>query len=484
MDLSDLTTEKAHELLTKREVSAVELTERYLSAIDKKDKDIHAFLRVSRDGALAQAREANERIKNNQTGYLTGIPLAVKDNILVKDEICTAGSKILESYMAPYDATVITRFKKEGAVILGKTNLDEFAMGSSTENSAYGPTKNPHDTSRVPGGSSGGPAAAVAAGLCLGALGTDTGGSIRQPASFCGVVGLKPTYGAVSRFGAVALGSSLDQIGPLAKTVRDAALIYDAISGHDPLDSTTASHFHKDDRLAELDVQDLKIGLPKEYFEAEGINSEVKEMVLKAVKWFESEGAKVQEISLPHTVYSLAAYYIIQPAECSANLARYDGIRYGSSAKSENLLDVYLESRGKFLGAETQRRIMVGTYTLSSGYYDAYYAQAQKVRALIKQDFAAAFENVDVIMTPVAPTVAFKLGEKTQNPLEMYAADIFTVPVNLAGICGLSLRCGQVGNLPVGLQILGPWFGENMIFKVGEYLETSCPEKLRNGASK
>ncbi len=473
MDLSKLTIEKAHELLTKREISAVELAEHYLSAVDEKDKDIHAFLRISRDAALVQAQEADERIKNNQAGYLTGIPVAIKDNILVKDEVCTAGSKILEHYIAPYDATVTTRLKREGAVILGKTNLDEFAMGSSTENSAYGPTKNPHDVSRVPGGSSGGSAAAVAAGLCLGALGTDTGGSIRQPASFCGVVGLKPAYGAVSRFGAVALGSSLDQIGPLAKTVRDAAIIYNAISGHDHLDSTTASHDHKDDRLAEFDIQDLKIGLPKEYFEAEGVNPEVKKNVLEAIKWFESEGAKIRQISLPHTAYSLAAYYIIQPAECSANLARYDGIRYGSSVKSGNLLDVYLESRGKFLGAETQRRIMVGTYTLSSGYYDAYYAQAQKVRALIKQDFTAVFEDVDVIMTPVAPTTAFKLGEKTQNPLEMYAADIFTVPVNLAGICGLSLPCGQVGNLPVGLQILGPWFGENMVFKVGEYLETS-----------
>ncbi len=473
MDLSKLTIEKAHELLTKREISAVELTEHCLSVIDKKDKDIHAFLRVSGESAIKQAQEADERIKNNSAGYLTGVPLAIKDNILVKDELCTAGSKILQNYKAPYNATVVARLKRENAVILGKTNLDEFAMGSSTENSAYGPTRNPHDVSRVPGGSSGGSAAAVAADLCLGALGTDTGGSIRQPASFCGVVGLKPTYGAVSRFGAVALGSSLDQIGPIAKTVRDAAIIYDCISGHDPLDSTSALNVGKEDRWTKFDVQDLRIGWPKEYFEAEGINSQVKDAVLRAIKWFESEGAKIRQISLPHTAYSLAAYYIIQPAECSANLARYDGIRYGSSVKSGNLLDVYLESRGKFLGAETQRRIMVGTYTLSSGYYDAYYAQAQKVRALIKQDFTTAFEDVDVIMTPVAPTTAFKLGEKTQNPLEMYAADIFTVPVNLAGICGLSLPCGQVGNLPVGLQILGPWFGENMVFKVGEFLETN-----------
>ncbi|MBI4120571.1 MAG: Asp-tRNA(Asn)/Glu-tRNA(Gln) amidotransferase subunit GatA [Parcubacteria group bacterium] len=473
MELFNLTIEKAHELLTKREISAVELAEHYLSAIDKKDKDIHAFLSVRAEGALAEAEKADQKIKGGQASYLTGIPLAIKDNILVSGEICTAGSKILENYKAPYDASVITRLKREGAVILGKTNLDEFAMGSSTENSAYGPTKNPRDLTRVPGGSSGGSAAAVAADLCLGALGTDTGGSIRQPASFCGVVGLKPTYGAVSRFGAMALGSSLDQIGPIAKTVRDAAIIYEAISGHDPLDSTSALNINQDDRLAEFNIQDLRIGWPKEYFEAEGINPEVKETVIRTIKWFESEGAKVREISLPHTTYSLATYYIIQPAEASANLARYDGIRYGSNIKSDNLLDVYLKSRGEFLGAETQRRIMVGTYTLSSGYYEAYYAQAQKVRALIKQDFTAAFEDVDVIMTPVAPTVAFKLGEKTQNPLEMYAADIFTVGVNLAGICGLSLNCGQVGGLPVGLQILGPWFGENMVFKVGEFMEAN-----------
>jgi aspartyl-tRNA(Asn)/glutamyl-tRNA(Gln) amidotransferase subunit A len=410
---------------------------------------------------------------------LTGIPLAIKDNILVKDEICTAGSKILENYVASYDATVIARLKRAGAVVLGKTNLDEFAMGSSTENSAYGPSKNPHDISRVPGGSSGGSAAAVAADLCLGALGTDTGGSIRQPAGFCGVVGLKPTYGAVSRFGAMALGSSLDQIGPMAKTVYDAALLFDVISGHDPLDSTTAKETATD-RTPELDVKDLRIGLPKEYFEAEGLNREVKEMVMKAALWFEKQGAKIKEVELPHTKYALASYYIIQPAECSANLARYDGIKYGRRTGEPtdelDLLSVYTKTRGQFFGLETQRRIMLGTYALSAGYYDAYYLKAQQVRALIKNDFAEVFQEVDVIFTPTSPTTAFKLGEKTSNPLEMYAADIFTITANLAGICGLAVPCGKLKELPVGLQILGPWFGESMIFKVGEFYEknNSC----------
>ncbi|MFY9493325.1 MAG: Asp-tRNA(Asn)/Glu-tRNA(Gln) amidotransferase subunit GatA [Minisyncoccia bacterium] len=472
MDLSKLTIESAHKLLTDGEISAVELTSHYLAQIDSRNKELNAFLSIRADKALADAQAADVRIKNDQAGYLTGIPIAVKDNILVKDEICTAGSKILENYKAAYDATVISRLKREGAVILGKTNLDEFAMGSSTENSAYGPTKNPHNVARVPGGSSGGSAAAVAADMCLGALGTDTGGSIRQPAGFCGVTGLKPTYGAVSRFGAVALGSSLDQIGPLAKNVKDTALIFETISGHDPLDSTTLPSRERGvNKINELNIRDLKIGWPKEYFEAEGLDPQVKEMVMKAIKWLESAGAQIKEISLPHTAYSLAAYYIIQPAECSANLARYDGIRYGAKADTPDLIATYFKSRGQFLGAETQRRIMVGTYTLSSGYYEAYYAQAQKMRALIKQNFINAFENVDVIMAPVSPDVAFKLGEKTEDPLKMYAADIFTVPANLAGVCGLALSCGKINELPVGLQILGPWFGENLLFKLGEYLE-------------
>ncbi len=469
---SNLTISRARELLDNKEISAVELTQYYLDQIKSKNKDLNAFLSVS-ESALDQAQEADKEIKNGQGGSLAGIPLAVKDNILVKGEICTAGSKILEKYKASYDATVITQLKRAGAVILGKTNLDEYAMGSSTENSAYGPTKNPIDIQRVPGGSSGGSAAAVAAELCLGALGTDTGGSIRQPASFCGVVGLKPTYGAVSRLGAVALGSSLDQIGPLAQTVQDTSLIFDVISGHDPLDSTTVpNNARTAERLAEINIGDLRIGWPKEYFETKGIDLKVKETVMKAISWYEAQGAKIKEISLPHTQYALAAYYIIQPAECSANLARYDGIRYGESARGgRDLMSVYTQSRGEFLGEETQRRIMIGTYVLSSGYYDAYYSQAQKVRSLIKQDFINAFEEVDVIMTPTSPVTAFKIGERAADPLAMYAADIFTVTANLAGICGLSINCGQIDGLPVGLQILGPWFEENLLFKVGEFYQ-------------
>lgn len=472
MDLSNLTIENAHKLLNKRELSAVELAEYYFGQIEKKDEGLNAFLKISRAGALKEAQVADERFKNNQAGFLTGIPLAIKDNILVQGEKCTAGSKILEDFKASYDATVIVRLKREGVVFLGKTNLDEYAMGSSTENSAYGPTKNPCDISRVPGGSSGGSAAAVAADLCLGALGTDTGGSIRQPASFCGVVGLKPTYGAVSRFGAVALGSSLDQIGPIARTVKDAALIFDVISGHDPLDSTTILN-DKTERITEMNINDLTIGLPKECFEAAGLNAEVKIMVQKAVSWYESQGAKIKEISLPRINDALAVYYIIQPAEASANLARYDGVRYGARVGADDVISIYTKSRGRYLGQETQRRVMLGTYALSSGYYDAYYLKAQKVRALIKQDFINAFEEVDVILTPTSPTVAFKVGERTQNPLEMYAADIFTVPANLAGVCGLSINCGVVEGLPVGLQILGPWFKENLLFKVGEYYEAT-----------
>ena len=473
IDLHNLTIKSARELLDKGEISAVELASKCLAEIDSKNKELNAFLSINPERALGEAKEADKKIKEGKTGMLTGIPLAIKDNILVKGDKCTAGSKILENFIAPYNATVIERLYRAGAVLLGKTNLDEYAMGSSTENSAYGPTKNPHDKSRVPGGSSGGSAAAVASNMCLGALGTDTGGSIRQPASFCGVVGLKPTYGAVSRFGAVALGSSLDQIGPFAKTVEDTAFIFDVISGDDPLDSTTIPNSARPaPDSSDLSIKDLKIGIPKEYFEAKGLNKEVGDAVKKAINWFESQGAEIKEISLPHTEYSLAAYYIIQPAECSTNLARYDGIRYGKSAGDGDLLSLYSKSRGKYLGLETQRRIMIGTYTLSSGYYDAYYSKAQKVRTLIKKDFMDAFEKVDVIMSPTSPTTAFKLGEKTSDPLKMYAADIFTVTANLAGVCGLSVNCGKINGLPVGLQILGPWFGENLLFKVGSFHES------------
>ncbi len=467
--LLNLTISRARDLLDAKEISAVDLTQFYLNEIKAKNKNLKAFLSVS-ETALAEAKKADQEIVAGRASHLTGIPLAIKDNILVKDQICTAGSKILENYQASYDTTVIARLKRVNAVFLGKTNLDEFAMGSSTENSAYGPTKNPLDETRVAGGSSGGSAAAVAADLCLGALGTETGGSVRQPASFCGVVGLKPTYGAVSRFGVAALGSSLDQVGSFGKTVKDTALIFDVMAGADPLDSTTVISPPRD-LIPEIEINDLKIGLPKEYFEAPGLNPEIKSLVQKAIQKLETAGAQIKEISLPHTDQALATYYIIQPAECSANLARYDGIRYGQRANGQDLLSVYMESRGQYLGLEAQRRIMIGTYVLSSGYYEAYYAKAQQARALIKQDFAKAFEEVDVIMTPTSPTTAFKLGDKTSDPLAMYAADIFTVTANLAGICGLSVPCGQINGLPVGLQMLGSWFDEHLLFKVGEFFE-------------
>jgi len=398
--------------------------------------------------------------------------MAVKDNILVENVRCTAGSKILENYIAPYDATVIKKLKSQGAVILGKTNLDEFAMGSSTENSGFFPTKNPHDLTRVPGGSSGGSAATIAANLSVFALGSDTGGSIRQPASFCGVAGLKPTYGAISRYGLIAFASSLDQIGPLTKTVEDCRIVFEAISGKDEMDSTSLNlKFKNQNSKPQFKIQNIKIGVPKEYF-IKGMNVEVEKIIKKAVKKIENLGAKIEEISLPHAEYALPCYYIIAPSEASANLARFDGIKYGYSQKAaKDLMEVYLQSREKGFGAEVRRRIMLGTYALSAGYYEAYYKRAQKVRTLIKEDFQEAFEKVDLILTPVSPSVAFKLGEKISDPLTMYLSDIFTIAVNLAGLPALSLPCGKVNNLPVGLQIIGNKFQEHEILKVGEIFE-------------
>lgn len=376
-----------------------------------------------------------------------GEPIAVKDNIMVKGMPCTAGSKILENYIAPYDATVIKRLKKSGFCIVGKTNLDEFAMGSSTENSAFGPTLNPHDTSRVPGGTSGGSAAAVAADMVDYALGSDTGGSIRQPASFCGVVGLKPTYGAVSRYGLIATASSLDQIGVLSKTIEDAKMIFDVIKGHDPLDSTSV-----DLPLAPRIPEKIVLGIPREYFK-KGLDPEISKLIKCRIKQLKKLGFKTKKVSLPNTKYALAAYYLINYAESSANLARFDGIRYGGP-------------RTKF-GEEVKRRILLGTYILSHGYYEAYYLQAQKIRRLIKQDFDKAFKKVDLILGPVAPTTAFKIGEKVDDPLAMYLGDIYTVPINLAGIPAMSIPCGQINNLPVGLQIIGRPFEEELIFYLG-----------------
>ena len=477
MELKDLTIKNIHQGLIKKEFSALEICQEYLDRIDREDKKISAFLTVTREQALSQAEEVDKLIsKGVNIPVLAGVPFAVKDNILVEGVKCTAASKILENYIAPYDATVILKLKSSGAVILGKTNLDEFAMGSSTENSAFGPTKNPYDLERVPGGSSGGSAAAVAANLAVFSLGSDTGGSIRLPASFCGVVGLKPTYGSVSRYGLIAFASSLDQIGPMTKNIEDCRIVFEAIKGKDEMDSTSInSKFKNQDAKLQFKIEDLVVGVPKEYF-IEGMDPEVEKSVKDAIKEYEKMGVKIEEISLPHTEYALACYYLIATSEASANLARYDGIRYGFSTASNskiqqsgNLLDVYLESRGRGFGEEVKRRIMLGTYALSAGYYDAYYLRAQKVRSLVKQDFDKAFEKVDAIFTPVSPTTAFKFGEKTDNPLTMYLSDIFSVSINLAGLPALSLPIkSDIENLPVGLQIIGKPFEEERILKIAE----------------
>lgn len=467
MNLAGLTITQAHQWLKKKEFSAVELCKAHLDRIKKKDKNISAFLTVNESLALNQAKEIDDLISSGgKISSLSGIPCAIKDNILVEGVKCTAGSKILGNYIAPYSATVVKKIKDAGAVILGKTNLDEFAMGSSTENSGFKVTRNPHDLSRVPGGSSGGSAACVAADMSVFSLGSDTGGSVRQPACFCGVVGLKPTYGAVSRYGLIAFASSLDQIGPITKTVEDAKIVFEAISGKDALDSTNIEWKKTADW--KLKIKNLRIGVPKEYF-IKGIDKDVDKIVRGAIKKYEKMGAKIVEVSLPHTQYALPAYYIISPSEASANLARYDGVRYGYSVKeTKSLLDGYLKTREQGFGKEVRRRIMLGTYVLSSGYYEAYYLRAQKIRTLIKDDFDKAFKKVDVILTPTSPTPAFKIGEKAKDPLSMYLSDIFTVSVNLAGLPALSLPIGYVGKLPVGLQIIGRIFEENKILEVGK----------------
>jgi len=475
MEFYNFTIKEAHEKLVKKEISSVELTKNYLEQIKEKDSKIDAFLEVSSDLAMRQAEEVDKKIKNKEeVSFLAGIPVAIKDNILVEGVKCTAASKILENYVAPYDATVTKKLKEKDCVILGKTNMDEFAMGGSTETSAYKKTKNPNDLERVPGGSSGGSAASVAANECVYSLGSDTGGSIRQPASFCGVVGLKPTYGSVSRYGLMAMASSLDQIGPLTKTVEDSKIVFDAIKGKDKLDSTSVD-IQSQSQLAIKTLNNLRVGLPKEYFLKGVIDPEVEKIIKEAVKKYEGMGVKFEEISLPNTEHALAVYYIIMPSEVSANLARYDGIKYGFSTanqepKTGNLLDVYLQSREQGFGEEAIRRIILGTYALSSGYYDAYYLKAQKVRTLIKNDFENSFKKVDFIMTPVSPFPAFKIGEKIQDPLSMYLSDIFTVSVNLAGLPAISIPCGKVGKLPVGLQIIGPAFSEEGILNIAQFL--------------
>ncbi len=473
MKLENLTIETAHDGFIKKKFSCTELTRAYLDKIRKENKKLNTFLTVTDKLALGQAKKVDEKIAHQEKiGLLEGIPTAIKDNILVEGYKATAGSKILENYTAAYDATVIERLKKAGVVILGKTNMDEFGMGSSTENSAFGAVKNPHDITRVPGGSSGGSAAAVAANQCVVALGSDTASSIRQPASLCGVVGLKPTYGMVSRYGLIAMTSSLDQIGPLAKTVEDARLVFEVIRGHDELDSTTIdlrSQPMADPSASRGKIQNLRIGIPKEYFE-EGIDEKVKKMVEKAIKIFGKIGTEIKEVSLPYTEYALAVYHVIMPAEISANLARYDGIKYGYSKKSKDLLENYLKTRAEGFGDEARRRIMLGTYILSAGYKDAYYNKAQKVRALIEKEFKDVFEEVDILLTPTSPTVAFKIGEK-QDPLSMYLADIYTAPANIGNVSAISVPCGKVGVLPVGLQIIGPQFQDDLVLETAKLYE-------------
>lgn len=470
--LCQLTVKELSQKLQSGEVSSRDAVQACLDRVQAVDPQVHAFLSVDPEDALRRADAADIALKaarDNQTEIspLMGIPIGMKDLIAVEGHPLGCASKILEGFISPYDATVTRKLKEAGAIPFGRLNMDEFAMGSSTENSAYGRTFNPWGLDRVPGGSSGGSAAAVAAHEVFATLGSDTGGSIRQPASFCGCVGLKPTYGRVSRYGLVAFASSLDQIGPYTQTVEDSAILLEAISGHDPLDSTSVPEpvpaFQKELKNG---VKGLKVGLPKEYF-IDGMDPEVRGAIEKAVKELEAQGAEVVEISLPHTNYAVATYYIIATAEASANLARFEGIRYGKRVNGDDLFQLNSRTRGQGFGEEVKRRVLLGTYVLSSGYYDAYYNQAQKVRALIFQDFQQAFEKVDIIATPSTPTAAFKAGDKVDDPLSMYLCDIFTISCNLAGICGISLPCGYTSNpeLPIGLQLLGRPFGESQLLQ-------------------
>lgn len=464
--------------LARREVSAREVLQACLERVRKVDGQLRAFLSYDEPDALAQADAADKLLASDGAGKpLLGIPVGIKDVIAVKNQPLGCASKILSKFVSPYDATVTEKLKAAGAIVLGRLNMDEFAMGSSTENSAFVTTRNPWDTSRIPGGSSGGSAAAVAADECIAALGSDTGGSIRQPAALCGCVGLKPTYGRVSRYGLVAFASSLDQIGPFTKSARDAALMLGVISGHDPRDSTSVPEAVPDYQAA-LDgrIKGLKLGLPKEYFVG-GMDPQVTNAVQAAVKHLQTLGAEIVEISLPHTDYAVATYYIVATAEASANLARFDGIRYGLRVEGADPIELYSKTRGAGFGAEVKRRIILGTYVLSSGYYDAYYLRAQKVRTLIRQDFLQAFEKVDAVVTPTTPTAAFKVGEKSDDPMQMYLSDIFTISCNLAGISGLSLPCGFTENprLPIGLQLLGKPFGEATLLKIAHAYEASTP---------
>lgn len=463
MKLDELNVAQVQRDFKQGKIAPPVLTQSYLDQIEKNDDKWGAYLSVFSKKARQQAQESDVE----QTGSLQGIPIAVKDNILVEGEKCTAGSQILKNYFAPYNATVIEKLEEAGTVFLGKTNLDEFAMGSSTENSSFQLTRNPRDEERVPGGSSGGSAAAVASGEALCALGSDTGGSIRQPASFCGLVGFKPSYGAVSRYGLIAFGSSLDQIGPLTHTVRGAHLIFNIIKGRDENDAT--SREIKDNQWKDISWEEITIGVPQQYFQ-EGVDEVVQEKVKEAIHQVKQAGAQVKDVNLEYTEYGLPAYYIIAPSEASSNLARYDGIRYGYSEPASNLKEFYLKTRGRGFGPEVQKRIMLGTYSLSAGYYEAYYKKAQKVRELIKEDFEKTFEKVDVLFTPTTPNLPFKIGAK-KEPLEMYMTDLLTVPASLAGLPALSLPVGTVNNLPVGLQIIGPDSSDHLVLEVGQKVE-------------
>lgn len=469
MELYSLTITEVRDLLDRKEISVQDVVRSIYGRIRAVEDKVKAFVTLTEDMAMQLSDEIqkNTEPKKLKAQLLHGIPLAIKDNICTKGTLTTCSSKILSNFIPPYESTVTSRLTEQEYILIGKTNMDEFAMGSSTENSGFYVTRNPWDLERIPGGSSGGSAAAVAADECIAALGSDTGGSIRQPAAFCGVVGLKPTYGRVSRYGLVAFASSLDQIGTLTKTVKDSAQLMNVISGHDPLDSTSAP-LPVPDYTAALgrDIKGITFGVPKEYF-IEGIEKEVEASVRDAIRKLEDLGAIPVEISLPHTGYAIATYYILAASEASSNLARYDGVKYGFRAEGKDLMDMYMNTRAKGFGAEIKRRIMLGTYALSSGYYEAYYKKAQQVRTLIKQDFEKAFQKVDIIVTPTSPAVAFKVGEKSADPLQMYLSDIFTISVNLAGVPGISIPCGfTTEHLPVGLQLIGRLFEEELLLKV------------------
>ena len=472
MNKQDLSISKIVSGITTGEFTAEEITTEYLAEAEKKNPEINALTFIDKEGALATAKEIDTKIKNRESsGALCGVPIAIKDNILIEGQVCSAGSKLLKNYIASYDATVIQKLKNAGAVLIGKANMDEFAMGSSNETSAFGSVKNPRDTERVPGGSSGGSAATVAANMAVGALGSDTGGSIRLPAGFCGVVGMKPTYGRVSRFGLMAMASSLDQIGPVSKTVTDAEKIYSVIKGLDARDQT--SRDMPESQIAVNNPSSITVGIPKEFFSGKGTDKDTEEAISEAMRDIQSAGIKIKEVSLPNSKYALSTYYIIMFAEVSTNMAKFDGIRYARKASEDDtLLDIYMNTRGDGFGDEVKRRIILGTFVLSAGYYDAYYTKAQKVRRLIQDDFIRAFREVDVIMSPVSPTLPFKFGEKTNDPIQMYLSDIFTMPVNLAGLPAISIPVKNRKNkLPVGFQLIGKHWHDSDLFEIGKFYE-------------